>query len=260
MFNRLLSTIAWAAIIFLVLPLVIIIAASFTETNYVSFPPQGFTLKWYEALATKTEFLGSFVDSIIIGAITMMGAALIGIPTAFGLRLGSTRSQAILRTFVMAPLTLPAIVTGIALLQLYYTTNLDTPVLGIIIGHILITVPFFVRTLGAGLEAVDPFMAEAAASLGATRYRILWRILLPSVAPSIFAGMAFVFITSFDEVTMSIFFSDATFMPLPIRIYSYIEFSIDPMIAALSTVLILLAFLVVMGLQKFVGLEKALGK
>lgn len=260
MFDRLLTVLAWTVIFFLIAPLFVIVAASFTETSYVTFPPQGFTLKWYRELAAQTEFFRSFVDSVVIGVATMAGAALIGIPTAFGLRLGSQRSQAVLRTFVMSPLTLPGIVTGVALLQIYYAANLDAPLAGIIVGHILVTVPFFVRTLGAGLEAVDPSILEAAESLGATRARVLWRVLLPSVLPSICAGLAFVFITSFDEVTMSIFFSNPAVMPLPIKIFSYIEFSIDPIIAALSTILILFAFLIVTGLQQLLGFDRAFRK
>ncbi|MDR0810493.1 MAG: ABC transporter permease, partial [Gemmobacter sp.] len=205
MFDRLLSLLSWAVIIFLIAPLLVIIAASFTETDYVTFPPQGFTLKWYRELALQGGFFSAFVDSVIIAVATMAGAALIGIPTAFGLRMGSARAQAVLRTFVMSPLTLPGIVTGVALLQLYYAANLDAPLAGIIVGHILVTLPFFVRTLGAGLEALDPSILEAAESLGATRIRVFVRVLLPTVLPSICAGLAFVFITSFDEVTMSIF-------------------------------------------------------
>lgn len=260
MFDRLLSILAWVVIFFLVAPLVVIVAASFTTTTYVTFPPHGLTLKWYRELAMQTEFLRAFADSIVIGIATMAGSALIGIPTAFGLRMGSLRSQAVLRAFVMSPLTLPGIVTGVALLQVYYAANLDAPLAGIIVGHILVTVPFFVRTLGAGLEAVDPSILEAAESLGANRARVLRRVLFPSVLPSIGAGLAFVFVTSFDEVTMSIFFSSPAVMPLPIKIFSYVEFSIDPIIAALSTILILFAFLIVTTLQRLLGLDRAFRK
>jgi putative spermidine/putrescine transport system permease protein len=259
MFDRLLSIVAWVVVVFLIVPLVVIIGASFTTTPYVTFPPRGFTLQWYQQLASHKDFIRSFIDSIIIGFIATAGAVLIGTPAAIGLRLGSVKGQTFLRSVVMAPLTLPTIVTGVALLQIYYTTDLDLPVVGIIIGHVLVTVPYFVRTLGAGLEAVDPIVIEAAESLGASRVLVLRRVMLPAVAPSIFAGMIFVFITSFDQVTMSIFFSNATTTPLPIRIYSYIEFAIDPMIAALSTVLIAFAFAMVITLQKILGLERAFG-
>lgn len=257
MFDRLMSAAAWAVALFLIAPLVVIVGASFTTTIYVVFPPQGFTLRWYQQLMGQGDFIRSFFDSIWLGLATTAGAALIGAPTAFGLRMGSARSQALLRAFVMAPLTLPTIVTAVALLQVYYMSELDIPWTAVTLGHILVTLPYFVRTLGAGLEALDPAMLEAAESLGASRTRIMLRVILPSVAPSLFAGLIFVFITSFDQVTMSIFMRGADMNPLPIRIYSYIEFAIDPMIAAVSTVLILFAFIVVVGLQKLLGLERA---
>lgn len=260
MFARVLNATAWLVILFLTVPLAIVVAASFTTTNYVTFPPQGFTLRWYQELLHQTEFISALVDSVLIGIAAMIGATLIGIPTAFALRMGTPRAQAIMRSVVMVPLSLPGIVTGVALLQLYYAVNLDFPLGGIIVGHILVTVPFFIRTLVAGLAAVDLSIVEAAQSLGATRRRVLWQIWMPSVAPSICAGLVFVFITSFDEVTMSIFFSSPSIMPLPIKIFSYLEFSIDPIIAALSTVLILASLTMIGVMEKLVGLNRALGK
>lgn len=251
---------AWCTILFLIVPLLVIIAASFTETNYVSFPPKGFTLHWYREAVTQGGFLEAFFDSIGIAVATMAGNVLIGIPAAFGLRMGSPLTQTVLRSFVMAPLTLPAIVSGVALLQIYYAANLDAPLFGIIVGHILITLPFFIRILTAGLAGVPSSIPEAAESLGASRLRVLMRVLLPCVMPSIYVGLAFVFIVSFDEVTMSIFFSNPSVMPLPIKIFNYIEFSIEPVIAAISTILIVLAFALVTTLQRLFGIDRALAK
>ena len=146
MFDRVLSAISWLVVLFLVVPLIVIIGASFTTTPYVTFPPQGFTLRWYQQLAGQSDFIRSFVDSVLIGLAATVATALIGTPTVFGLRLGSARMQNLLRSIVMAPLTLPTIVTAVALLQIYYTTDLDLPVAAIIVGHVLITLPYFVRS------------------------------------------------------------------------------------------------------------------
>ncbi|MBB3064330.1 MULTISPECIES: ABC transporter permease [Limibacillus] len=260
MFQRFISAIAWVAIIFLIAPLIIIVGSSFTQTDFVTFPPRGFTLRWYVEAMSVGGFVQAFFDSLLIAAATMAGAALIGIPTALGLRMGSPRTQTLLRSVVVAPLILPAIVSGIALLQIYYAAGLDAPLFGIIVGHILITVPFFIRTVTAGLESVPVSVLEAAETLGASKARILFRVLLPLIVPSICAGLAFVFIVSFDEVTMSLFFSNPEIMPLPIRIYNYIEFSVEPVIAAISTILILSAFVLVTLLQRIFGLDRVLAK
>lgn len=256
MFNRALDISAWLVVLFILGPLVVIIGGSFTTTPYVAFPPHGFTLRWYQQLLGRHDFLESFVDSLLLGAAATIGAALIGTPTALALRFGR-KGRAILRSFVMAPLTLPTIVTGVALLQFFYAVDLRIPIIGLLAGHVLITLPYFIRTVGAGLESLDPEIEEAAESLGASAWRTLIRVTLPAIAPSIFAGMIFVFITSFDQVTISIFLSSPGLMPLPIRIYSYIEFAIDPMLAAVSTVLILMAFAVVAALQRILGIERA---
>lgn len=257
--SRLMNLASLAVVFFLLFPLIVIIGASFTTTPYVKFPPSGFTLKWYGDLFARTDFLRAFIDSVLIGVVTVGGVLLIGTPTAFGLRLGSRVGRQVLQSFVTAPLTLPTIVTAVALLQVYYLSGWDFPWIAVTLGHILVTLPYYIRTLGAGLESLDNSVLEAAESLGASRQRILRRIIIPAVLPSIFSGTVFVFITSFDQVTMSIFFSSGSFMPLPIRIFSYIEFAIDPMIAAVSTLLIIAAFGAVFAMQKVMGLERGIG-
>ena len=157
----------------------------------------------------------------------------------------------------MSPLVLPTIVTGVALLQFYYLIDFDAPFAGLVIGHIVITVPYVVRTVGAGLSRTDPALDEAAASLGASPPRVLWRVTIPAVMPSISAAVIFVFITSFDQATVSIFLSGPDVTPLPVRILNTIDFSVDPMIAAVSTILIVFAFALVALLQRLLGLNRA---
>jgi len=257
MFDRVLKLAAWLTVIFLLGPLIVIVGASFTTTPYVAFPPQGFTLKWYQQLLGKPDFMQSFVDSLVLGVCATAGAAAVGIPAAIGLHHGGIRARAALRSFVLAPLTLPTIVTGVALLQFYYAIDLDAPLAGLLVGHMLITIPFYVRTVGAALLSLDPAMLEAAESLGAGVMRTHLKVTLPAIAPSILAATTFVFITSFDQVTISVFLSGPDLMPLPIRIYNYIEFAVDPMVAAISAVLIVLSFAIVAAMQRLLGLNRA---
>jgi putative spermidine/putrescine transport system permease protein len=257
MFDRVVRLGALLTVLFILGPLVVIIGASFTTTPFVAFPPQGFTLDWYRQLMGKPDFLRSFLDSVLLGVATTAGAALVGIPAAIGLQHSGVRGRAALRSFVLAPLTLPTIVTGVALLQFYYAIDLDAPLAGLLAGHMLVTIPFYVRTVGAALISLDPSLQEAAESLGAGVLRTHLRVTLPAIAPSIFAATTFVFITSFDQVTISVFLSSPDLMPLPIRIYNYIEFAVDPMVAAISTVLILLSFAIVAVMQRLLGLDRA---
>ena len=137
------------------------------------------------------------------------------------------------------------------------TIDVDAPFAGLVIGHIVITIPYVVRTVGAGLVRLDPAIEEAAESLGAGTARTLLRVTLPAIGPSILAAVIFVFITSFDQATVSIFLSGPDMMPLPVRILNYIEFAVDPMVAAVSALLIVFAFALVAVLQKVLGLDRA---
>ena len=258
MFARLLALAASGVVVFLLLPLAVIIGASFTTTAYVAFPPQGFTLRWYEALLGRADFLAALRTSVVLGVLAAASAAAIGIPAAIGLRHAGLPGRALLRGIAMAPLTLPSIVTAVALLQFYYAIDLDAPLGGLLIGHTLIVVPYCIRTVGAELERLDPALMEAAESLGAGPWRIHLRVTLPAVFPAILAALAFMFVTSFDQVTLSVFLAGPDVVPLPVRLYTYIEFAIDPMLAAASASLIVLALSAVVLCQWLLGLDRGL--
>ncbi len=156
----------------------------------------------------------------------------------------------------MAPLVLPTIVTGVALLQFYALIDADAPFAGLLAGHVVITTPYVIRTVGAGLARLDPALAEAAESLGASAARVLLRVSLPAVAPSIMAAVVFVFITSFDQATVSILLAGPDVVPLPVRMLNAVDFAVDPMLAAVSTLLIVFAFALVALLQRVLGLDR----
>ena len=259
MVPKLLDAAAWLVILFILAPLVVIIGGSFTETPYVAFPPQGFTLAWYERLLHRQDFLESFINSLVIATLCSAASMALGVLAAIGLHRNDFLGRPMMRSFLMSPLVLPTIVTGVALLQFYYLIDMNAPLLGLVVGHVIITIPYVVRTVGAGLVNMNAAIEEAASSLGAGALRVLLRVTLPAIAPSVMAATIFVFITSFDQATVSIFLSAPEMMPLPIRIYNYIDFAVDPMIAAVSTLLILFAFGLIALLQKLLGLDRAFG-
>lgn len=259
MLDRILDAAGWIVVLFILGPLVIIVGGSFTETPYVAFPPTGFTLRWYEQLMHRRDFLDSFITSLVLATLCSLGAMALGVSAVIGLHRHGFAAKRLFRAFLMSPLVLPTIVTGVALLQFYYLTDVDAPMTSLLIGHVLITIPYVIRTVGAGLVGLDPALEEAAGSLGAGSLRILFKVTLPAISPSIMAAIIFVFITSFDQATVSIFLAGPEVMPLPVRIYSYIDFAVDPMIAAVSTLLILFAFAIIALLQKLLGLSRAIG-
>ncbi len=259
MLDRAIAVAGWVVVLFILGPLVVIVGGSFTETPYVAFPPSGFTLRWYGQLMHRRDFLDSFLVSLALAVLCSAASMLLGVSAVVGLHRGGFAGRAAFRAFLMSPLVLPTIVTGVALLQFYYLLDLDAPLTGLLIGHVLITIPYVVRTVGAGLAGLDPAIEEAAESLGAGGMRTLLRVVLPAVAPSILAAVIFVFITSFDQATVSIFLAGPDAMPLPVRIYNYIDLAVDPMVAAVSAVLIVFAFGLVALLQRLLGLDRVTG-
>lgn len=259
MLDKLIDGVGWLVVLFILGPLVVIVGGSFTETPYVAFPPVGFTLRWYEQLMHRTDFLHSFIVSLVLAGLCSLCAMVLGTAAVIGLHRHGFAGSRLFRALLLSPLVLPTIVTGVALLQFYYLIDLDAPLAGLLAGHVLITIPYVVRTVGAGLVGLDPSIEEAAGSLGAGDMRTLWRVTLPAIAPSIMAAMIFVFITSFDQATVSIFLAGPDMMPLPVRIYTYIDFAVDPMVASVSALLILFAFGLIALLQKLLGLNRAMG-
>lgn len=259
MLERAMAVAGWVVVGFILGPLVVIVGGSFTETPFVAFPPQGFTWRWYVQLMHRGDFLHAFGVSILLAGLCSVGALGLGGAAALGLHRSGFAGRAAFRAFVMSPLVLPTIVTGVALLQFYYLIDLDAPFGGLLIGHVLITIPYVVRTMGAGLVGLDPALEEAAGSLGAGAWRTVFTVTLPAIAPSIMAAVIFVFVTSFDQTTVSLFLAGPDAMPLPVRIYNYIDFAVDPMVASVSTLLIVFAFGVIALLQRVLGLDRAMG-
>ncbi len=259
MLDKAIDVAGWLVVLFILGPLVVIIGGSFTETPYVAFPAAGFTLRWYEQLLHRQDFFDSFLISLLLAIACSLCAMLAGVAAAVGLWRQGFAGKQVFRAFLMSPLVLPTIVTGIALLQFYYLIDVDAPLLELLFGHVLITIPYVIRTVGVGLAGLDPALDEAAGSLGAGTMRTLVRVTLPAISPSIVAAVIFVFITSFDQATVSIFLAGPDVVPLPVRIYNYIDFAIDPMVAAASTLLIVFAFGAVAALQGLLGLHRALG-
>jgi len=257
--DKAINIVGWLVVAFILSPLVIIMGGSFTETPFVAFPPVGLTLKWYAQLAQRGDFFDSFVTSIVLAVLCCVVAMALGVAAALGLHNQKFTGRTLLRGLLMSPLVLPTVVTGVALLQFYYLIDMDAPLAGLLIGHVLITIPYVIRTVGAGLVGLDPAMEEAASSLGAGALRTLLKVTLPAIAPSMLAATIFVFITSFDQATVSIFLSSPDVTPLPVRIYNYIDFAVDPMVAAISTLLIIFAFALIALLQKLLGLDRAMG-
>src|ERR1700739_1660615 len=193
-----------AMMIFILAPLLLVMAVSVSDSYFVTFPPQGFTLKWYAKVLQDRDFLEAMRLSILLALGTTVGALLLGVPAAFALVRGNFPGLAAIKGFLLSPLIFPALVTGLALLQVLSKLGSQDARLNLLIGHVVVTSPYVIRTVVTSLQLVDENLEDAARPLGANRLRTFWRVTLPQIASGVAAGGLFAFMVSFDNypVTM----------------------------------------------------------
>lgn len=245
---------------FLTLPLIVVIAFSLSPSQYVVFPPTGFTLKWYQQVLSSTEYMGSLFLSFKIAIQVIIIVFLVGIPASVGLVRGKFPGRTMLTNAVMSPLVIPTVVFGFAALQFYPHLGLEGKPFAIVVGHSVWVLPVVVRYVTSSLMSADLEKIELAAStLGAAPMRVLLRITLPGVRAGIVAAGLMVFALSFDETLISLFLATANNTPLPVRLFGQVQNNPgDTFVGAVGTVVLLISFVFALIIEKFYGLERAL--
>ena len=242
--------------VYLLASVTIVILVSFTPSTYIAFPPQGWSLRWYDEMLQKTEFLDSLGLSLTLALVTAAIAAVLGTLSSFALVRFHFPGRDFISTLVLSPLLVAGIVIGVAMLQFMSTIHMGASIGRLLLAHVIITTPYVVRAVTATLVGFDRVLEEAAMSLGANRWTTTRMITLPLIKSGLIAGTIFAFIMSFDNVVVSIFLSTPEYTPLPIRIYQYVEFSAKPVVAAISTVQVLVIVGMVLITERFIGFSK----
>lgn len=240
---------------FLLAPIAIIVVFALNPTPYISFPPVGVSLRWFEKFFASSEFMNSFWLSLRVALIVLALSTTIGAMCALALVRGNLPGSRLLTAFFMSPLMLPAILTGLALFQVYLLSGIGRPVWGLVMGHTLVAIPYVLRTTLAVLHNFDRRIEEAAASLGANPTQVFLEVTLPLIRPGVIAGGIFAFIVSFDQFPISLFLVLPKGETLPVVLFNYMKFDLDGAIAAASMVSILMALLVVLLLEWLIGLK-----
>lgn len=248
-----------AFVIFMAAPIAALVILSFTSSEFITFPPVGFSLKWYGHAIQLPGFVDSLVLSLQLAAQATALSLILGVSAALGLARTRFRGRQAVLASIMSPLVVPSIVTSLALLQFFYSRNLRSADWNLVVAHVLITLPYVVRTVLASLEVFDWSLVETARVLGAGPFRAFWRVTLPVVRPGVLAGGIFAFLTSFDNYTISMFLADSELVPLPVRVFNYILTALDPGIAALSALLIYGSVAVLIISNRLVGTTRMRG-
>lgn len=241
--------------VFLIIPIVVVVMVSFTSANYVSFPIEGFSLRWFYRIIEYKPFVDSLWVTLKVALVSTGFAVLVGTPAALYLVRAKTTATEFLMALLLSPLSMPMIVLGLALLFYLSAIGLGISLMSLIIAHTIVGLPYVVRTVAGVYRNTSPDLEESAVILGATRWQIIRYVVLPQIRPGIFAGAMFSMLVSIDNLPISFFFGSPSTSTLPVVMLSYLEHQFDPSIAAISTVQMLIALIGLVVIERFYGLK-----
>jgi putative spermidine/putrescine transport system permease protein len=255
------QAVAALVIVFLIAPFVVVMGASFDQgTAYqIHFPPRTLSLKPY--IDIPSAYWHSLATSAIIGVCVAVLATLIGLLAALGIVRSRLPGKELLQSFFRLPVQIPLVVTGAVFLQFYYQVaallgvDFLSGIWGIVVAHLFVAIPYSIGAISAVLVRLDPAIEEAAQSLGATNGHTFMYVTFPMLRPGLVAGLFYGFIVSFGDVPIAIFLANDKSMTLPVRIFQDMQFDFRPSMLAMSTVVVVLSLLIIVGTQKLAGLD-----
>lgn len=240
--------------IFLVGPLVIVLGAALSDTTYLTFPPQGLSLRWFENIFAIDAFRRTILTSLQVAVISTFVALLIGIPASYAMSRYRIQLPGWLSTLFVLPVLVPELVLGFSLLK-NLAFQFNAPIfLSLIIGHTILILPYVIRVISASLASFDFSIEEAAISLGSPPLKTFFTVLLPNVRSGVIAAFILAFITSVNDVSISIFLTGPGISTLPIQLLAHMEQFFDPTVASVSVLLMVLTVAVMAIVERTLGL------
>jgi len=248
-----------AMLAFVLMPTAVAIMAAFDSRTIIAFPVQWFSLRWFERALSYEDFRTGFVHSAFVAVVASTLSVLIGSMAAYAIDRYSFRGKATLEALLLAPLAIPHFTIGLGALILAAQLGQSRGWPVVIFAHVVLVLPFVLRSLYVSLKNIDPRLEAAALSLGARPGRVIWTVTLPALAPGLAGGWLFAAILSFNEFTASLFVTSQRTQTLPVAMYNYVREYADPSMAAISTLYILLTTILLVIANRFLGLGRILG-
>ncbi|MBY5315112.1 ABC transporter permease subunit [Rhizobium leguminosarum] len=246
---------------FLAIPLVITCVMAFDARTYLGpMPPPALSLHWFERLVSQADILASLRTSLILAVLTTVLSVTIGTAAAVGLARGNFPGKAALTSAFLSPLIVPPVVIGFGLLLFLSKAGITNGMARLLLGHVIVTLPYCIRTSLASLLGSDQRLTEAAMVLGATERQAFWTITLPLMRTGVVTGAIFAFAISMDDVSISLFLSDPSATTLPVTLVSNMRAAFDLTIAAAAVVLIAVTALLIVVLDRVVGFDTVVGQ
>jgi putative spermidine/putrescine transport system permease protein len=254
-----LTVFAVAAYLIMIGPVIFVVAVAFTAGSTITFPPEGFSLRWFGAAAAYGPFLDGLWTSLLVAAGATVIALAVGVPATLAIHRGRLPGRSVIQNLFLSPIVLPELVLGLALYQ-QLMVGLGVTASGVLlIGHTLLLLPYAVRVTGASLTLADPALEEAARGLGAGPIATFFRVTLPVLRPGIAAAAVLGFVTSFNNVPLSLLLQGSGTATLPVAMLQYVQTSYDPVVAAVSVVLLAASVVVAVIAERLVGFNKIFG-
>ncbi|MBV7483459.1 ABC transporter permease [Bordetella sp. BOR01] len=245
-------------ITFVMAPLVIVCLVAFTPEATLSVPTTSWSLRWFHAVFEHGDFIQSFKNSVWLATYAASLAAVLAIPAALVITRHTFRGRDALHALFLSPLMIPNLVLGVALLRFFALMGYTGSFAWLVLSHVVVVTPYVIRLVMGSLIGFDRSLEHAALSLGANRATVFLRVNLPLILPGVAGGWLLAFINSFDETTMSVFITSPSTVTLPVRMYMYASESIDPLMAAVSALVIALTAAAMYVLDKIYGLDRIL--
>lgn len=255
MVSALVRIVSFAALAYLALPLVVLVGASLTTTSFLAFPPRGLTLSWYGKMLGDPSYVSAFLVSTQLAVAATIVAVFLAVPAAIAIARYRFIGRGLFTATLMSPLILPHVVLGAALLQYGGAIGLVRSFPALLVGHVVIIMPFALRAVLPQLSDDQLVLEQASADLGAPPLTTFFLVTLPQIRSGVASGATFAFIASWINVELSIFNTTAELTTIPVQLFNYVQYSIDPTIAAVSGLTIIVAAVVIVLLDLTIGLD-----
>lgn len=247
-----------AILLYMTIPAIVVLVTSFSPTQLIRFPPDGFSFKWYAHAFAYRDFQAGFLNSLIVTAFASTLAVVVGGAVAYLVDRYRFPGRAALEAVLAAPLIVPYFTTGFGFLLLGVSLGIQQSYAIVVATLMLLVLPFVTRSVYVSLRNLDPTLERAAANLGAAPWRVFTRITVPLLLPGLIGGWLVAAILAFTEFTASLFVTDSRTQTLPVAMYNYVREYTDPTIAAISAILIVTTMLIMFLADRFIGLDRVL--
>lgn len=234
------------ALLWLIIPVLIVIPMSFSSARFLAFPPPGWSLRWYQAFLGSPEWMAAARTSLIVAVAASLIATVIGTAAAYALNMSQSKLVRSLQVVLLLPLVVPVVITAVGVFLVYAKVGLIATMTGLVLANVMLGMPYVITSVLVGLRKFDPTQEMVARSLGMNRWRAFFTVVLPQIRPSVVTGTLFAFISTLDETIVALFISGGENQTLTKRMFTALRDEIDPTIAAISTLLTGVSFILVL--------------